>query len=76
MTLSRCAVRALVAWGLLAAIAVHGQEFRDPTTPPPEPTTVAAAASVPETEEVIDELSDDAIEEYNDAVESFNNRAS
>lgn len=47
MTPLRCAVRALIACGLLAAMAVQGQEFRDPTTPPPEATVQPGAAAAP-----------------------------
>lgn len=47
MTLLRCAVRALVVWACMAAMAVHGQEFRDPTTPPPEASALPGAAAAP-----------------------------
>lgn len=47
MTLLRCAVHVLVTWGGLAAMAVHGQEFRDPTTPPPEASALPGAAAAP-----------------------------
>ena len=47
MTPLRCAVRALVAWGLLASMVVHGQALRDPTMPPPEASALPGAAAAP-----------------------------
>lgn len=53
MTPMRRVARALAfaAWGCLAAMALHAQEFRDPTTPPPEasalPGSAAGAAPAP-----------------------------
>ena len=40
---------ALAAWGCLAAMALHAQEYRDPTTPPPEAKATAqpGAAAAP-----------------------------
>lgn len=47
MTLRYRARRALVVAACMAAMAVHGQEFRDPTTPPPEATALPGAAAAP-----------------------------
>lgn len=47
MTLGHRALRAFVVGACMAAQAVQGQEFRDPTTPPPEATAQPGAVAAP-----------------------------